>query len=490
MPPLRVALAAAEVTPYAKTGGLGDVTAALAAFLHRQGHDARTFLPLYATLPADALELRPEPRLQDVPLRMGSWKLSFSVWRGELPDGRTPLWLVHCPALYGRDSIYTTGWDEGIRFAFFTRAVLTACQLWGWSPQIAHWNDWHTALGPLYLRTLYAWDRLFRGTRSVLTLHNVGYQGVFPARQLVDLDLAQDAHLFWQEDLAAGVVNFLKTGVLYADLLTTVSRTHAEEIQTPEQGFGLDPLLRERRGSLIGIVNGIDTTVWSPETDPHIAARYSRDDLAGKEVCKRSLLAEAGLRGAGQPLVGIVSRLTAQKGIDLLWEVLPPLLAADEIRFVALGSGERHLVERLGWLAETFPGRAAFHEGYSDPIAHRIEAGADVFLMPSRYEPCGLNQMYSLRYGTVPVVRRTGGLADTVEPYDPVTDSGTGFVFEHFTPAGLGWALGWAVHLYHNDRDAWRRLQRRGMERDFSWDRQGALYVDAYRRLLATGGAG
>jgi starch synthase len=485
MPPLRVALVSAEVTPFAKTGGLGDVTAALAAYLHRHGHEVRLFLPLYASLAAEGLDLQPVPQVQGVPLRMGPWQLSFSLWRGRLPDGETPIHFVHCPALFGRQGIYTTDWDEGLRFAFLTRAALAACQHWQWAPEIFHCNDWHTALGPLYLKSVYSWDRLFHGTRSVLTLHNLGYQGIFPAQQLGDVGLANEAHLLWQEDLQAGLFNFLKTGLLYADLLTTVSHNYAQEIQTPEQGMGLDALLRERRGALLGIVNGIDPAEWSPEADPHLPASYSRHDLSGKETCKRALLAEAGLRDGDRPLVGMVSRLTSQKGIDLLFEALPPLLAADELRFVALGSGDRRYVDFLRWLAATFPGRAAFHEGYSNPIAHRIEAGADVFLMPSRYEPCGLNQMYSLRYGTVPVVRRTGGLADTVEPFDPGADSGTGFVFEHYTAAGLSWALRWAMHLYRTDRDAWRRLQRRGMERDFSWDRQGARYVEAYRRLLS-----
>jgi starch synthase len=481
---LRVALISAELTPFAKTGGLGDVTAALAAYLHRHGHEVRTFVPLYASVARREPELRPVAGLQGVSLPMGRWPLAFSLWEGAQRDG-TPVSFVHCPALYGREGLYTEGWDEGIRFAFLTRAAFVACQHLGWSPQVLHCHDWHTALAPLYLRARYAWDRLFRATKTVLTLHNVGYQGIFAAARLDDLDLAHESHLFWQEDIQAGRINFLKTGVVYADLLTTVSRTHAEEIQTPEQGFGIDPLLRERRGSLLGIVNGIDAEEWNPETDPHLPARYSLDDPSGKEECKRALLAESGLDGSRpRPLVGIVSRLTYQKGIDLLVDVLPPLLAADEIRFVALGSGEQKYVDFLRWLTYAYPGRAAFREGYSEPLAHRIEAGADVFLMPSRYEPCGLNQMYSQRYGTVPVVRRTGGLADTVEPYDPERDAGTGFVFEHFTAHGLSWALRWALHVWRDEPAAWARMRRRGMERDFSWDRQGSLYVEAYERLL------
>jgi starch synthase len=485
--PLRIAQVSAEVTPFAKTGGLGDVVAALTSYLHRHQHDVRLFVPLYAAVARRRPDLAPV--LPEIPLSMGPWRLSFSLWQGALPDG-TPLLFVHCPALYGREGIYGQDWDEGVRFAFLTRAALVACQHLGWSPQILHVHDWHAALAPLYLRTLYAWDRLFAGTRTVLTLHNLGYQGIFPAEQLRDLGLQDEAHLFWQEDVQAARINFLKTGIVYADLLTTVSRTYAEEIQTPEQGFALDPLLRERRDHLLGIVNGIDTHEWSPESDPHLPATYSADDLTGKRRCKEALLAEAGLRaGEEVPLVGVVSRLTFQKGIDLLFDVLPPLLAAGAIRFVALGSGEARYGEFLRWLASAFPGRAAFRDGYSDPLAHRIEAGADVFLMPSRYEPCGLNQMYSLRYGTVPVVRRTGGLADTVEPFDPERDAGTGFVFEHFTPQGLAWALGWALRAWTEDPSAWTRLMRRGMARDFSWDRQGGRYVDAYRRLLGIGAA-
>jgi starch synthase len=482
--PLRIAQVSAEVTPFAKTGGLGDVVAALASYLHRHHHDVRLFLPLYASVARQQPALQPVESVQNVPLAMGPWQLSFSLWEGALPDG-TPVSFVHCPALYGRDGIYSQDWDEGLRFAFLTRAALVSCQHLGWPPQILHLHDWHTALGPLYLRTLFAWDRLFAGTRTVLTLHNMGYQGKFPTAQLRDLGLQDESHLFWQEDLQAGHFNFLKTGIVFADLLTTVSRTYAEEIQGPEQGFGLDPLLRERRDHLLGIVNGIDTGEWSPETDPHLAATYSADDLDGKRRCKEALLAEAGLRGPLEtPLVGIVSRLTYQKGIDLLFDVLPPLLAAGAMRFVALGSGDARYVEFLRWLSHAFPGRANFKDAYSDPLAHRIEAAADLFLMPSRYEPCGLNQMYSQRYGTVPVVRRTGGLADTVEPYDLHRDAGTGFLFDHFTPQGLSWALGRALHTYVEDPVAWRRLMRRGMARDFSWDRQGGYYVEAYEQLL------
>ena len=482
--PLRIALVSSELTPFAKTGGLGDVVAALAVALHRAGHDVKVFVPLYATTEKAGADFSPVERVQAVPLRLGPWEVPFSLWQANIPGSDLPASFVHCPQLYGRAGFYTQDWDEGIRFAYLTRAALAACQHRGWSPQIFHCNDWHTALGPLFLKTSLAWDRLFADTKTVLTVHTLGYQGMFAASLLDDLGLRNKSHLFWQEDLQAGRINFLKTGIVYADLLTTVSKTYAQEIQTAEQGFGLDALLRERRGALLGIVNGIDPAEWNPEADPHLPATYSAADMAGKARCKAALLAEAGLDPtAYKPLVGVVSRLTFQKGFDLLFDTLPPLLAADELRFVALGSGETKYVDFLRWLAQRFPGRAAFHEGYSNPLAHRIEAGADAFLMPSRYEPCGLNQMYSQRYGTVPIVRNTGGLADTVEAYDRGADSGTGFVFEHFTAEGLNWALRYALWLYREDREAWTRMSKRGMERDFSWGRQVQEYVDAYRRL-------
>ena len=483
--PLRIALVSSEVTPFAKTGGLGDVVAALAVALHRAGHDVKVFLPLYASADRAGATFAPVERVQGVPLRMGPWEVPFSLWQAAIPKSDLAAYFVHCPQLYGRAGFYSEDWDEGLRFAYLTRAALVICQHLQWAPQVFHCNDWHTALGPVLLKTSYAWDRLFADTKTVLTVHNLGYQGMFAASLLHDLGLANESHLFWQEDLQAGRINFLKTGIVYADLVTTVSRTYAHEIQTSEQGFGLDALLRERRENLVGIVNGIDPEEWSPEADPHLPAHYSAADVSGKAKCKAALLAEAGLDPTVyKPLVGVVSRLTYQKGFDLLFDTLPALLAQDELRFVALGSGEQKYVDFLRWLANRFPGRAAFHEGYSNPLAHRIEAGADIFLMPSRYEPCGLNQMYSQSYGTVPVVRKTGGLADTVEPYDRARDAGTGFAFEHFTAAGLDWGLRYALWLYREDREAWTRLMKRGMERDFSWDRQVQEYVGLYRRLV------
>jgi starch synthase len=347
---------------------------------------------------------------------------------------------------------------------------------------VIHCNDWHTGLLPLYLKATYAWDRMFERTRTVLTIHNIGYQGVFAAEKLHELGLGPHAHLLHQAHLQQGKLGFLETGVIYADALTTVSETYAKEIQTADFGMGLQDLLRARGDALVGIVNGVDTDEWDPATDARIPARYSREDLAGKRVCRERLLERMNLApGAGAAVFGIVSRLTVQKGFELLPEVVPWLLGHD-VRLCVLGSGEERYEQYFHWLHGAHPGRVSFWSGYDEDRAHWIEAGSDFFLMPSLYEPCGLNQMYSLLYGTAPVVRRVGGLADTVQPFDRATRRGTGFVFDEFSAEGLRGALRYGLECFA-DPSAWRALQRNGMSQDFSWERQARRYVELYGRL-------
>ena len=354
-----------------------------------------------------------------------------------------------------------------------------------WRPDVFHCNDWHTSLLPLYLRTTYAWDRIFADTKTLLTIHNLGYQGVFNASVLADLNLMDQRRHLDRGDLEEGLVNFLKTGLLYADALTTVSRSYAEEIQTPEFGMGLEDVLRYRRDDLHGIVNGMDYSDWDPATDPLIGAHYTADDLSGKEENKRALLESFGLEFEPRaPVFGIVSRLTAQKGFELLPDVLPIVLQNANVRLIVLGSGDQRIERYFQWLRDTYPDKVAVFRGYSNELAHRIEAGADLFLMPSRYEPCGLNQMYSLKYGTVPIVRRTGGLADTVTPFDAQTGTGTGFLFDAFEAEALFQAIREALAVWE-DPDAWRLLVRNGMAEDFSWARQGPKYEALYAALIA-----
>jgi starch synthase len=407
------------------------------------------------------------------------------VRAGALPGTDASVYFVDCPPLYGGPSIYSDRGDEDLRMGFLGRAAFECCQRMGFAPDVLHAHDWHAALVPLLRRTVYGWDRLFARAGTVLTIHNLAYGGVFPASSVARVGLSGAEPLLPGEDLRAGRLGFLRTGVLHADVVTTVSRTYAREITTPEHGMGLDGLLRARGDALVGIVNGIDDREWDPATDPRIPHRYSARDLSGKRRCRDDLLRSLGLDSEPRgPVLGLVSRLTAQKGIDHVLAVVPELLAREDARFVALGSGSAALEEGLRGIERAFPTRARVRGGHDEDLAHRIEAGADLFLMPSRFEPCGLNQMYSQRYGTLPVVRKTGGLADTVEPWDPRTGAGTGFVFEHDTDQGLRWALGVALEAFR-DRPAFERLVRAAMARDFSWDRRVEEYEAVYRRVAA-----
>lgn len=480
---MRIAQVSSEVAPFAKTGGLGDVCAALPRYLAEAGHDVRVFLPLYRDLKVRPDPLVPVGYAQGVPIAMGRDVHTFSLFTGFLPDTRLPIYFVSCPTLYDRPGTYTADGDEHVRFGFLARAAIESCQRMAFAPDVFHAHDWHAALVPLYLKTRYAWDSLFARTKTVLTIHNAGYQGTVSPQALDELGLADDTHLLHQGDLARGRFSFLVTGILHAHALTTVSRTYAREMMTEEYGMGLDGLLRARAASFTGIVNGIDPKVWSPEVDPHIHARYSASDLSGKEVCKRGLSLQAGFQDdPGSPILGIVSRMTAQKGFDLAFDVLPRALRNTDLRLVVLGSGEPRLVDFFLGLERRFPGRVRVREGYDEPLAHKIEAGSDLFLMPSHFEPCGLNQMYSMRYGTPPVVRKTGGLADTVSHFDRRTGEGTGFVFEHATADGLEWGLARALETWR-DRPAWARLVRNAMAQDWSWTRQIREYEALYASL-------
>ncbi len=482
---LTICLLSAEVAPLSKTGGLADVAGALAKYLVAAGHDVRLFTPLYASIDRSKFPMQPVDGLQDIPLQIGPHHYVFSVLTTALPGSAALAYLIDCPVLYGRPVIYTTDPDEHLRFLAFTRAVLAVCQRMQWAPQILHCNDWHTAFGPLFVKALLADEPLFASTRSLLTIHNIGYQGIFSAAAVADLALGPKSYLLHQDELRAGIINPLRHGILYADAITTVSPTHALEICTDQYGMGLQDSLRLRRDVLTGILNGVDYHVWDPRNDRYLPEHFGPDTLAVKARLKRTFIERLGLTvSVTAPLAGIVSRLAAQKGIELMFDSLPQVLEWRELGFVALGSGEPKYERFLAGLAERFPGRMVFRQGYDDELSHWIEAACDMFLMPSLYEPCGLNQMYSLRYGTVPIVRRTGGLADSVEQYDPSTGQGTGVVFNDFNSEALEWALNMGLDLYAEPAQ-WQRLVRNGMAKDFSWERQGEKYVELYRKLAA-----
>jgi len=482
---MRICFIAAEYSPFAKTGGLGDVAAALTRDLARRGHDLRVFVPLHGQMELAGIDRHVVDYLRGLTLRAGPHEFFDDVQTARVPDTDLWVYLVDCPALFDRPRIYSDAPDEHVRYLALTRAAFECCQRMAFAPQIMHSNDWHTALAPLLLRQAYAWDKgIFGATRSVFTIHNIGYQGVFSAGRAEDLGPGVAIEALHRPDLAAGLVNPMRLGVLHADAVTTVSPTYAAEICTLEGGYGLDGDLLARGGSLTGILNGVDYDEWNPATDRYIPHHFDSSDLTGKLRNKQALLDLLRMPSAPDtPLVAMVTRLTRQKGVDLLFDVLPELLASRDVRFIALGSGEHQYEEFLHGLQQRFPGRATFYSGYSEELAHMIEAASDIFLMPSLYEPCGLNQMYSLKYGTVPVVRRTGGLADSVQHYDPATGQGTGVVFNDFDAPGVRWALSTALDWF-SQPTLWRRLVLNGMRQDFSWDRQGAEYERLYERCM------
>ena len=476
---MEILFVASEVAPWSKTGGLGDVAAALPRALAARGHAVTVVSPRYGSI---------DPRAAGFTRKEGVLRIRGEATAAWVRRGRPTFWLVEHERLFGsRRGIYGEGGrdfaDNAERFTFLSRAALALPGATGMRPRIVHANDWQTGLVPFLLRREHAEDPHLAGARTVFTIHNLAYQGVFPKDVVPHLGLPWDVFRFEAMEFY-DQLSFVKAGLVFADALTTVSPTYAREIRTHQSGGGLDALLRERAVDLHGILNGIDVAEWDPATDPHLPARFSARALAGKARCKAALQREAGLPVRPEvPLIAMISRLVEQKGIDLLVAALPELLPRDA-QLVLLGGGEASLEQVLVQAAAARRDRMAVRIGFDEGLAHRIEAGADVFLMPSRFEPCGLNQMYSLRYGTVPVVRAVGGLEDTVEDYDG-WNAGTGFKFRDYTPAALSLAVRRALEL-HRDRRAWRALMARGMAEDFSWERSAASYEALYRTLAET----
>jgi starch synthase len=482
--PLRICFATAEMSPFAKAGGLADVSGALVKYLHADGHDIRLVMPAYSSISRKGLDIRPLDILQNMWVQLGPYRYAFSVLTAQLPGSQATIYLIDCPEAFHRGSLYTTSADEHRRFLILTHAAFICCQYMQFSPQIMHFNDWHTAAGTLLRRSSYSWDRLFADTRTVLTIHNIGYQGDVPGIAADEILPGGPHAMLNAGGLEQGRINLLRTGIAYADLITTVSPTYAREIQSPEYGMGLQDLLRARSDSLVGILNGVDYDEWDPRRDPHLPQHYGANQLGIKAELKQEFLQRLNLAsGSRTALIGIVARMATQKGFDLLLEALPPLLQSREFVLVALGSGEKRYEDFFFTLQRRFPARVHFHRGYSDPLAHWIEAASDIFLMPSHYEPCGLNQMYSLRYGTIPVVRRTGGLADSVQHFDRTTGQGTGVVFNDYDVGGVTWAVNTALDFYR-EKALWRRVVQNAMSQDFSWDRQVHHYVETYEALL------
>ena len=485
MPVLKICILSSEIMPFAKTGGLADVVGALVREFAGSGHEIRAFMPLYASVRRAHAGAQSVLGLQNIGVTIGNRVYVFSVRTANVPGSAIAMYLIDCPELFDRPSVYTRDPDEHRRFLLFTRAVIESCLRLGFAPDIFHCHDWHTGFLPLFLKTLYAPVPLFAHSKSVLTIHNIGYQGVIPRAFIGDLGLGGGEASLDAADLQFGVINSLKTGIKFADTVTTVSPTYAREITESSLGMGLESTLRARQRPVIGILNGVDYREWDPRHDAHLSAHFSPENLAGKRTNKRELLRASGLEPDEQkPLLAMVTRLASQKGIDLLLDPLPKLLGERDVALVVLGSGDERYASFFASLTRRFPSQAAFSSGHDEPRAHLIEAGSDLFLMPSQYEPCGLNQMYSLRYGTIPIVRRTGGLADSVRHYDPATGEGTGCMFNDYDSPAVEWALRTALGWFANSED-WRRLMRNAMLEDFSWGRQIERYVEVFRETAA-----
>ena len=472
---LRVAFLSSEAVPFAKTGGLGDVAGALPKALVGEGLDVALILPLYAQ--TDRALIR-EQVFDNLEVDWMGGRRRTSVFLSEAAGA--PAFLIDAPEYFGRETIYGHG-DDHERFAFFSRAALSLFGRLGRAPDVVHANDWQCGFALAWLRAGRRWGGFLAQTRTLCSIHNLAYQGVFDPNDLWRLGFREgdERNLFIQN----GAASALKAGLMASDAVSTVSQRYAYEIQTPQHGNGLDWLLRRRQDRLVGITNGVDYEVWNPETDPHLAAGYNAEDLSGKRECKLDLLRRLGLpEEPERPIVAAISRLVAQKGYDLIKEAAGRILETGAF-FVSLGSGEREYEEFLQMMRDFAPRRVGIYKGFNEPLAHQIEAGADIFLMPSLYEPCGLNQMYSMRYGTVPVVRATGGLDDTVEHFDPRRGTGTGFKFEPYTAGAMLEKIHEALHWYGHP-EAWRAIQLNGMRVDNSWEAAARRYARVYRALL------
>lgn len=478
---MHIAIAASECVPFSKTGGLADVIGALPRALAALGHQVTVYLPRYQQTKLD----HAEEVIESITIPFDDRFRFCSILNGGVQDG-VQFYFVEYPPYFDRDALYGTSAgdysDNAERFALFSRAVLEASKILG-VPDVFHCHDWQSALIPVLLRSQYIEDPAFNDAATVFTIHNMGYQGVFPPDILPLLDLSWDLFTILKMEFF-GQVNFLKGALVYADFVNTVSRKYSHEIQTAEFGFGLDGVLRDRSATVTGILNGVDYNEWSPEKDKFIAASYSAKDLSGKLKCKQDLLATFGIAGTDMkvPVIGIISRFAAQKGFDLISQIMERL-AREEIIVTVLGSGDKHYEEMFLKLAKRFPKKIAVKVAYDNAVAHKIEAGSDMFVMPSRYEPCGLNQIYSLKYGTVPIVRATGGLEDTIDPWDARTGKGTGFKFTEYNGEAFLLAIKEALNAFR-DQASWQTLMRNGMAKDFSWNVSAKEYVRVFEKAM------
>lgn len=469
---MRIVVISAEAVPYSKTGGLGDVAGALPKALRQIGHDAFLITPCYWQTKSEHLW---RTAIDYLPVNWRGGTYSAKVFYSEANG--SPTFLIDAPSYFHRDSIY--GYQEDYeRFAFFNHAALTLIRTFGAAPDIVHLNDWHTGFAAVEIAHLRYWENYWRNTRTVFSIHNLAYQGVFGAEELWKLGFSSDFER--NAFMSNGAASAMKAGLSTSDVLSTVSRTYGYEMQTAENGYGLDWLLRQRADKLFGIVNGVDFDVWNPQTDSELPYHFSKENLSGKLENKRALLDRFSLPiDLERPIFASVTRLTSQKGIELIQEVVWDILATGAY-FISLGSGDKSYENFFQRLRDTVPNQVGIYTGYNESLAHLIEAGADMFLMPSRFEPCGLNQMYSLRYGTIPIVRAVGGLEDTVQDFNVLDGSGNGFKFKEFRGDKFLEKIYEALFAYA-EPETWRKLQLNGMSEDHSWENAARKYIQLYQ---------
>ena len=481
---MKIAFISTEAVPYAKTGGLADVSGSLPKELEQLGCKVKIFIPKYFLIDEEKHGLRYNWEIGEMPIRINDIIRSVHVHQSNLPNSNIEVNFIDCPHYFHRHRIYTDDQDEDERFILFSKGVIETLQRMQWAPDVIHCNDWQAGLIPLFIKDNYNWDRLFDHTGTLFTIHNIGYQGRFSPSVLLSAEINND--LFYPDGPVEhdGSVSFMKTGIIFADILNTVSNKYSHEILKPELGAGLDKVLLNRKKDLYGILNGVDYNVWNPEIDEYIPYNYSSSDLSGKIKNKKFLLDHFNIPfDANLPLIGIISRMVNQKGLDIFADAIADLIKLNA-QWIILGTGEDRYEELFRNLAHKFPQKFGVYLGYNNELSHLIEAGADMFLMPSRYEPCGLNQIYSLKYGTVPIVKKTGGLADTVHDWDELNsyglETGTGFSFNDHSGYALFTSVQRALNNFHQ-KETWRKIQNNGMTRDYSWKHSAEQYLELYK---------
>ncbi|MBX3007986.1 MAG: glycogen synthase GlgA [Melioribacteraceae bacterium] len=489
---LKILFATSEVVPFIKTGGLADVSSALPQRLQEMGHQVRIIVPKYGAIDERKFKIHEVVRLKDIPVKIGDKEVVFSLRSSFLvgPKTRVQIYFLDNPEYFGsRHSLYTDPLtnedypDNDERFIILSRAVFELITLLGWTPDLIHCNDWQCGLIPAYLKTMYKDNPAFTNMKSLYTVHNLAFQGQFPKSTAEKTGLPKEA-LTDKGILHKGKVNYLKAGLVYSDMINTVSETYAKELYTEKDlGFGLTDILKKRKNNLFGIINGIDDSIWNPETDKKIAKKFSIKNIADKKENKKAVAENFNYEYDDSiPTISMISRLYENKGFDLIEKSFEDLMKLN-IRLIILGTGEKKYHRLLSTMASKYDGKFFCYIGFDEDLAHLIEAGSDMFLMPSKFEPCGLNQMYSLVYGTVPIVRKTGGLADTVQQFNPKTKTGNGFVFEKYNAKEMMSAIKQAVAIYSEDKSTWETIMKNGMKSNFSWTSSTKHYIDLYKKL-------